>query len=191
MKRLVIRFNSPVILCFAALALAATILGYITNNASTAALFSVYRAPLNDPLTYARFFTHVLGHSDYSHYMGNMLLLLLIGPLVEERYGSKATLLCILATALTTGLVQFLFFPRTALLGASGIVFMMIVLSAFTGTKKEGVPITLLLVVVLYLGGEIIDGLFTDDNVSQITHIVGGICGLILGFSLRGQTRRR
>ena len=33
-----------------------------------------------DPLTYVRFFTHVLGHSGYSHYMGNMLLLLLVGP---------------------------------------------------------------------------------------------------------------
>ena len=84
-----------------------------------------------------------------------------------------------------TGLVQFIFFPNTVLLGASGIVFMMIVLSSFTEMGKEGIPITLILVVIFYLGGELMDGLMTLDNVSQLTHIVGGVCGALLGISMR------
>jgi len=56
-------------------------------------------------------------------------------------------------TALVTGLVQFIFFPHSALLGASGIVFMMIVLSSFTESRGGGIPITLILVVIFYLGG--------------------------------------
>ena len=119
--------------------------------------------------------------------MGNMLLLLLVGPAVEERWGSGRTLFFILATALITGLVQFIFFPHAALMGASGVVFMMIVLSSFTELKKEGIPVTMILVVVFYLGGEIMDGLFTKDNVSQMTHIVGGLCGLVFGFTARGR----
>ena len=185
MKKIVIRFNAPVILTFALLSLLALLLGNWTNGAATHQYFSVYRSSLSDPLTYVRFIGHVLGHADYEHYMGNMLLLLLVGPGIEEKYGHRTTALCIAATALVTGLVQFLFFPTTVLLGASGVVFMMIVLSSFTEMGKEGIPITLILVVIFYLGGEIMDGLFKKDNISQITHIVGGLCGLIFGFTVR------
>ena len=189
-RRIVIRLNAPVILTFALLALAALLLGKWTGGAATYLYFSVYRAPLSDPLTYVRFFGHVLGHADYDHYMGNMLLLLLVGPGIEEKYGHKTTALCIAATALVTGLVQFLLFPSTVLLGASGVVFMMIVLSSFTEMGKEGIPVTLILVVIFYLGGELLDGLTTADNVSQLTHIVGGLCGLVFGFSIKRRRHR-
>ena len=134
---------------------------------------------------------HVLGHASYAHYLSNMLLLLLVGPQVEEKYGHSPTFWCIVITAVVTGIVQVIVFPTTALLGASGVVFMMIVLSSFTEMNKEGIPITLILVVVLYLGGELVDGLFNHDNVSQLTHIVGGICGLVFGFTLKGHSRGR
>lgn len=189
-RRIVIRFNAPVILSFALLSLLALVLGNLTNGATTYRYFSVYRSSLSDPLTYIRFFGHVLGHAGYDHYMGNMLLLLLVGPGIEEKYGHRTTALCIAVTAFVTGLVQFIFFPATALLGASGIVFMMIVLSSFTEMGKEGIPITLILVVVFYLGGELMDGLSALDNVSQLTHIVGGICGLVFGFTIKKRRRR-
>ncbi len=189
MKKLVIRFNAPVILSFALLSLAALVLGVVTDGYTTAAFFSVYRSSLADPLTYVRFFGHVLGHSGYSHYMGNMLLLLLVGPALEEKYGGGRLTLAIVITALVTGLVHFIFFPGTALLGASGVVFMMIVLSSFTEMKKDGIPITLILVVILYLGQELLAGLSGVDNVSQLTHIVGGVCGIVFGFSFKGRRR--
>lgn len=185
MKKIVIRFNAPVILTFALLSLLALLLGNWTNGAATHQYFSVYRSSLSDPLTYVRFIGHVLGHADYEHYMGNMLLLLLVGPGLEEKYGSGTMVWMILVTALVTGLVHFVFFPGSALLGASGVVFMMIVLSSFTAMRRGDIPVTLILVVIFYLGGEIMDGLFKKDNISQITHIVGGLCGLIFGFTVR------
>ena len=188
MKKLTIRFNAPVILTFALLALIVLILDGITGGVSTTKLFCLYRAPLTDPLTYVRLFGHVLGHSSFSHYMGNMLLLLLVGPPVEDRFGSRNTLIYIAITALVTGVVQLVFFPGTALMGASGVVFMLIVLSSFTENRKDGIPVTMVVVVVLYLGRELIDGLLVQDNVSQITHIVGGLCGLAFGLS--GQRKK-
>lgn len=185
MKKIVIRFNAPVILTFALLSLLALLLGNWTNGAATHQYFSVYRSSLSNPLTYVRFIGHVLGHADYEHYMGNMLLLLLVGPGLEEKYGSGTMVWMILVTALVTGLVHFVFFPGSALLGASGVVFMMIVLSSFTAMRRGEIPVTLILVVIFYLGGEIMDGLFKKDNISQITHIVGGLCGLIFGFTVR------
>ena len=130
------------------------------------------------------------GSCELRAFMGSMLLLLLVGPGIEEKYGHRTTALCIAATALVTGLVQFIFFPNTVLLGASGVVFMMIVLSSFTEMGKEGIPITLILVVIFYLGGELLDGLTTSDNVSQLTHIVGGLCGLVFGFTIKRHRRR-
>lgn len=189
MKKLVIRFNSPIILSFALLSLLVLILDGVTGGYTTSEFFCVYRSSLYDPFTYVRFFGHVLGHADYSHYMGNMLLLLLVGPALEEKYGSKTIMLLIAATALVTGLVNFIFFPATALLGASGIVFMMIVLSSFTEMKKGGIPVTLIFVVIFYLGGEIMDGIRGNDSISQLTHIVGGVCGIFFGFTLRGRKR--
>ena len=185
MKKIVIRFNAPVILTFALLSLLALLLGNWTNGATTYQYFSVYRASLSDPLTYVRFFGHVLGHADYEHYMSNMLLILLVGPGLEEKYGSGTMVWTIALTALITGLVHFVFFPNTVLLGASGVVFMMIVLSSFTAMRRGEIPVTLILVVIFYLGGEIMDGLFKQDSISQITHIVGGLCGLVFGFTIR------
>ena len=184
MKKIVIRFNAPVILAFALLSLIALLLGKWTNGATTTQFFSVYRSSLSDPLTYVRFFGHVLGHFGYEHYMGNMLLLLLVGPGLEEKYGSGTMVWTIAVTALVTGLVIFIFFPNTMLLGASGVVFMMIVLSSFTAMRKGEIPVTLILVVIFYLGGEIIDGLFKQDNISQITHLVGGLCGRVFGVTI-------
>ena len=173
------------VLTFALASLGALILGWVSGGWTTWHLFSVYRSPLSDPLTYVRLVGHVLGHAGYAHYLGNMMLFLVIGPPLEEKYGSRRLLLCILVTALVSGLVQVLFVPGTALLGASGIVFMLIVLSSLAGMREDFIPLTLILVVILYLGGEVIDGITTQDNVSHLTHIVGGLCGAGLGFGMK------
>ena len=146
--RLRVQYNAPVVLTFAFLALAALVAGNLTGGWTTTRFFSVYRASFTDPLTYFRLVGHVLGHANYSHYMGNMMLLLVVGPPLEERYGSSRLLGCMFITALTSGLVQFFLFPGTALLGASGIVFMCILLSSLSGMRGGAIPLTLILVAV-------------------------------------------
>jgi len=184
-KGLRLQYNSPVVLSFALLSLIALILGTLTGGATTKRLFCIYHSPLTDLLTYPRFFLHVLGHSSYAHYIGNMMLILVVGPPLEEKYGSRSLLGAIALTALVSGLIQWLFFTNSALLGASGIVFMMIVMSSLAGMKDGCIPITLLLVLVLYVGKEVVDGVVLRDNVSQLTHVVGGICGAVLGMNMR------
>ena len=185
-----ISYNAPVTLTFALLSLLALILNGVTGGWTNAHLFSVYHCSLTDPLAWVRFFGHVLGHSGYAHYIGNIVLILVLGPNLEDRFGSWNVLWAILFTALVSGVIQFAFFPGTALLGASGIVFMMILLSSFGGVRNGVIPTTLILVAVFYLGGELWDAIFVDDNVSQLTHIVGGLCGTFLGFALSGKKRR-
>jgi len=114
--------------------------------------------------------------------MSNMMLLLLVGPILEEKYGSRILLIMIAIVAVITGLVNIIFFPQAALLGASGVVFMMIIMASVVGMKRGEIPLTLLVVAVIYLGQEIVTGISSTDNISQLTHIIGGICGGIFAF---------
>lgn len=186
-RKKIIAYNSPVILTFTLISFAALIAGILTNGASTEAFFMVYRSSLLNPLFYLRLFTHVLGHADISHFAGNIMLLLLAGPMIEEKYGSFNMAAMIILTAFATGLLNVILFPTVALCGASGVVFMLIILSSFTGMKnQQGIPLTLILVAVVYIGSEIVTGIMTDDNISQFAHILGGIFGGGFGFFLNG-----
>lgn len=181
-----IDYNSPVVLSFAFISLIVLLLGYMTNNWTTMTFFCVYRSPVTDLLGYVRLFGHVLGHANLSHYINNMMMLLLAGPMLEEKYGSRLLLEMILITAFVTGIVNVMLFS-TGLLGASGIVFMMIILSSVTSVKEGKIPLTLIVVVILYLGEQIAAGILSADNISQLTHIVGGVCGGIFGLLLQNK----
>ena len=180
-----LQYNSPVVLSFALISLCVLIVDFFMDGAATYKLFSVYRSSLRDIYSYPRFVLHALGHTDYSHYINNMMMILVVGPPLEERYGSRGLFWAIFMTALVSGLFHWLVFPGVRLLGASGIVFMMIVMSSLAGMKDGCIPITLVLVGILYLGGEVIGGFVLRDNISQLSHIVGGLCGTALGMSMR------
>ena len=185
-----IQYNAPVTLTFALISLVALILGELTDGWTTDMFFCVYRSEWYNPLTYLRLFTHVLGHANLTHYTNNMMLILLLGPMLEEKYGTKNMIEMIAVVAVVTGVVNLILFPYSGLLGASGVVFMMIILSSMSGGTKGSIPLTLILASIIYVGAEILAGLRAQDNISQLTHIVGGILGCIYGLIL-GTTRGR
>lgn len=184
-----IQYDSPVVLTFALISLAALLINGWTDGWSNTALFSVYRSSLADPLTYVRMLCHVLGHADFTHFVSNICLFLVLGPIVERHYGSINLLVSILITALVSGIVHFVFFPGVSLLGASGIVFMLIFLASVSGFKRGTVPVSLILVAILYLGQEIYAMVYLKDSISQLTHIIGGMCGIICGVCMSGRKR--
>ncbi|MBD5468362.1 MAG: rhomboid family intramembrane serine protease [Lachnospiraceae bacterium] len=190
-KKVRVSFNSPVILGFTIACFLVMILDKITGGASTNSFFSVYRSSLLSPLTYIRFFGHVLGHAGWEHFMGNIMMFLVVGSLLEEKYGSANILFVILATALITGIIHFVFFPRFQMLGASGVVFALILLSSFAGFREGEVPVTFLLVALLYIGEQVYYGIFVQDNVANLTHIVGGVVGSSLGFIMNKNKMNR
>lgn len=190
-RRVKISFNSPAILGFTIICFVALILGYVTKDSSTNALFSVYRSSLLNPLTYVRLVGHVFGHANWDHFIGNIMLILIVGPLLEEKYGTSNIIFVILTTAIVTGLVNCILFPHTRLLGASGVVFAFVLLSSFTSIKEGEIPLTFILVAVIYLGQQVYDGIFIRDNVSNLTHIIGGIVGASLGYIMnKGKLNR-
>ena len=190
-KRIRLSFNAPVVLWFAIICTAATLLNYLTKGAANQVIFSTYHSSLASPLTYLRFLTHVFGHGDWSHLVGNMTYLLLLGPMLEEKYGSKTLVEVIAITAVVTAVANYLLFPMAALCGASGVVFAFILMSSFTSFKEGEIPLTFILVVVFFLGREIIDGIFVSDQISNFAHIVGGIIGGLAGYGLNVKSRHK
>ncbi len=124
--------------------------------------------------------TYVFGHADAAHWMGNMSFVLILGAILEEKYGSFALAVMMLVTAIATAVVNATLFD-TGLIGASGIVFMMITLASVTGIRERVIPLSLILVFGINVGGEVLSAL-RSDSVSQFAHIFGGIAGALLGI---------
>ncbi len=181
-KHLKITLNAPVTLSFSALCIIALILGQVTGGRLTQLFFMTYHSALSSILTWLRFFTHVLGHADLGHLIGNMSYILLLGPMIEEKYGSAMIAELIVITAFVTGIVNYILFPHAGLLGASGVVFAFIILSSITGMKSGEIPLTFILVACIYLGQQVYDGIFVKDNIANFAHIIGGIVGAVCGF---------
>ena len=180
--RLKIVINAPVVIGFVTLMFIATLSGILTGGSSTRLLFQTWHSSLLSPLTYLRFFTHVLGHTGWSHFMGNASYILLLGPMMEEKYGSAALLKVIVITAVITGVINYIFFPGIALCGASGVVFAFIVLTSFTGFGAGEIPLSFILIAVIFIGQQVYEGAFVRDDISQLSHIAGGIVGAVIGY---------
>jgi membrane associated rhomboid family serine protease len=176
-----IRYNSPVILTFAFVSALVLLVDQIAGGRFTPTLFIINPSfSAGNPADWLRLVLHIVGHRDWGHLISNFSFILLIGPVLEEKYGSLPIALMMLVTALATGLLNVLL-VKTGLYGASGIVFMLILLSSFTNIRKGEMPITFLLIVALYVVREFVNAL-NPDTISQLAHIGGGLCGGLFGF---------
>jgi membrane associated rhomboid family serine protease len=173
-----ISYNAPIVLTFALLSTFVLILNQYISERST--LWFVAWPELVDARSYLGLVTHVLGHSNWDHLLGNFSMILLLGPLLEERNGSGRLLMMIVVTALVTGLLQLLL-GSGFLHGASGIVFMMILLASMANIRQREIPLTFIAVVILFIGREVVAA-FKADQVSQMAHIIGGAVGAGFGF---------
>ena len=179
-----IQYNSFVVLTYFFICLGVMMIHQVTGGESTKHFFSTSSSSsLLNPITYIRFFTHIFGHGSWEHFTHNFLQILLIGPMVEEKYGSYNLIIMILITALGDAIINKLFCRNTRTYGASGVVFMLIVLSSFVNLEIGKIPLTLVLIVLFYLIDEIFKGIFKrNDGVSHLGHLLGGICGVVFGF---------
>jgi membrane associated rhomboid family serine protease len=176
-----IEYNSPIILTFSLAAVVIRLLNTVFPD--TLYFFAmVGRMSFSNPLTYFRLISYVLGHANWEHLLGNLAFILLLGPILEEKYGSVPILIMMGLTAFFSGLISILLF-RTGGLGASGIVFMLILLASIVDVKEGTIPLTFVLVAAIFIGREIVNSL-RPDNISQLGHIIGGAFGAFFGFML-------
>lgn len=180
-----IDYNAPLILTYTLICTLVLVLTLGPLPLLTAKYFTLVPGwDFGDPVDWLRKVSHVIGHANWEHLFGNFSFILLIGPILEEKYGWKDLLFMMFITAFVTGVAHALLFDN-GLLGASGIVFMMILLGSLVNVKKGTLPLTFVFIIVLYLGREIYTAVTVDDNISQFGHLMGGACGAVLGFIRR------
>lgn len=177
-------FNSPVILSMTMISLLLLLLLDIVGN-DVKHWFGIQNSGISNPLLYLRLFTHTFLHADFSHLASNYLLILSVGPMVEEKYGSIRLLVMVGVTSMTTGLITVFFFPDVLLMGSSGIVFMLMLIASFVNYKKGYIPITVIVVTIFFIGKEIADEILRFDEISQLSHVIGGLIGGVFGFLWR------
>lgn len=174
-------YNAPVVLTFTIICVAVFAINSFTNGVLNPYVSLGTKFHFNSVLDYVRLFTYTFGHSSVDHLMANFAFLLLLGPVIEEKYGSQRLMIMMALTALITAILNLVFF-NTGLWGASGLVFMLIMLVSFVNVKDGKIPITFILILFLYVGRELYES-FAQDNISQFAHIMGGICGSLFGFT--------
>jgi len=182
--KLRITYNAPVVLTFTIAAVAAFVL---TQLAPSMQPWFAAAPKLVDTQAYVGLVGHILGHASWEHLLGNFMLILLIGPILEERHGSLGLLVMIVVTALATSLVN-LAIGSHYVMGASGIVFMMILLASMANVRGGEIPLTFIAVAIIYMGGEIVKS-FHADGISHMAHLVGGAVGAAFGFLAAGARR--
>jgi len=186
-----LKYNAPATLTFALAATIVLLIDQYIMPGIVEALFTAEAAVTfrfdNIP-AYVRMLTHILGHAGWEHLLSNLTLILLLGPILEEKYGSRPVAWMMVITALANGVLNAFFFDA-ALLGSSGIAFMMILLVSFANIQTGEFPLSAILVVGLYLIKEIL-AIFRYDDVSQISHIIGAACGAIFGYARTVGIRR-
>lgn len=176
-------YNAPVILTYFFICLIILMIDKLCKGKFSATFFTTYKNDsLLNPLTYFKLVSHSLGHADWDHLYSNFIKILLIGPLIEEKYGSINLLIAMILTSLIIGIVNKIL-GKGGILGASGVAYMLILLSSFVNMENGKIPITLTLIILFFVVDEVIK-LFRrkKDGVSRLGHITGAICGIVFGL---------
>ncbi|SMD05724.1 Rhomboid family protein [Desulfocicer vacuolatum DSM 3385] len=181
-----IKYNAPVILTYSILSI--SILAFSGNGLLAGYFSSPAHLSLFNPYFYFRLLSYIAAHGSWSHLMGNFMIILLVGPLLEEKYGSITLLEMIFITAIATALLNAVLFS-TSLIGGSGIAFMLILLSSFSNIRSGEIPLTFILISILYIGSEVLS-ILKVDQISQFSHLAGGFIGAGYGFIRGGRTKQ-
>lgn len=178
-----IKYNAPVVLSYAIVSIC--VLAF-TGNAVIAKYFSSpAHLSFSNPYFYLKLVSYIAGHANWTHLIGNLMIILLVGPLLEEKYGSGKLLEMILVTAISTALLNAFLFSNS-LIGGSGIAFMLILLSSFSNIKSKEIPLTFIIIAVLYVSSEVVS-ILKVDRISQFSHLAGGFVGAAYGFFRSGR----
>jgi len=144
------------------------------------------------PMQYVRMITHIFGHDGIPHLRGNMTNILLVGPSAEAIFGSKEILMIMLVVALSSG-VGHIFIGRawTTQLGASGVVFALILLNSLASARSGKIPLSFVMTACLYMGGELWNLFFAGDYVSHHAHLIGGVVGSAAGYMIHERKQKK
>ena len=182
-------FDSPLVIIFAVISILIMVLNSIAESRGASGLLGFFSAPTSskvtvtafnfrNPVHYLRLFFHIFGQRKWINLVRDLSFILLLGPQLEKLYGTKLLLLMFSVCAFVTGVLNACFLS-VPLCGAGGIAFMMILLTVYMSIKKQVVPVSCVLLLLLYIGQGISNA---GGGNSEIVHLLAGICGSLFGM---------
>ena len=137
----------------------------------------------SSPLSYLRLVLYSFGAASASTLVCNMIFVLLLGPSMEERYGTVVIAIMMTVCILFSGVLTACF-SKTSLTGCSAVIFMMIFLNSFVSLSKKKIPVSFVVVFFLFIFREIFElgAVSVAEGIKIIINIAGGLCGSLFAF---------
>ena len=187
-KKIKIKFSydSPVALSFAII----TVLVYLLNTlVLKGKIDSFFYAPtaasgefafnFKEAASYLRLVLYQFGYFDLYFLFRDLIIILLLGQILEERYGSVIMGLMMFFSSLFSGVLNACFCTGK-IYGAASIVIMMVFLNTLTSISKKNVSILSVATIALVVCSEF----FTKSHgfLGVIVSVAGGLCGSLFAF---------
>lgn len=171
--------SSPAILGVTFVSLFVLLINLATNNSmiSRLAVFPMQHVHL--PFDLYRFVFYTCAHRDWSHFLANFSSMLLVGPYVERKLGTKRLAWLMTITAAATGITNAVLFS-TGLIGASGLSLLILLLTVAYQCNSHrlagshSILLSHLLLLALVVGRDLVGA---DSGVSRFAHITGAVVG--------------
>ncbi len=195
-------YDAPATLTFAFICIILFILdslllkGQLSHNYLISPTTAAGKMPFmaSNPLSYLRLVLYSFGAASASTLVCNMIFVLLLGPSMEERYGTVVIAIMMAVCILFSGVLTACF-SKTSLTGSSAVIFMMIFLNSFVSLSKKKIPVSFVVVFFLFIFREIFDleNASLADGIKIIINIAGGLCGSLFAFltSPKAKTARK
>lgn len=183
-----VAYDAPVTLTFAIVSILLFLVNaYLLKGKLTGLILAAPTAQggelpfvVSNPLSYLRMFLYVFGASDPSMLITNLIFILLLGPAMEERYGSIVIGIMIAVSAIFAGVLNACFCQKM-LQGAISVVFMIIFLNAFLSFSKKKLPLSFIAVFILFIVREILEK-NPNGMIGIVAGLAGGLCGSLFAF---------
>ena len=189
-------YDAPVTLSFALAVLAIFLLdtfafkGKLTSQwlLSPTSAEGILPFAFSDFHSIIRLFFHVFGCGDSPFLLCNMIFVLLLGPAMEERYGSVIIGIMIFVAALFSG-VLYACFCKLPACGAEPVVFMLILLSTMMHLSRSKISASSIAVIILFV---CMQALRKNPNgaIGVIIIAAGGLCGSLFAFLTSPKARK-
>ena len=130
-------------------------------------------------------------HKDWSHLINNSYPILVLGTLLFYSYKKIAYRIFFLLF-IFSGVLLWMIGRQSFHIGASGIIYSLASFLFFSGIIRKNPPLTAISLVVLFLYGSMIWGLFPINKFSSWEgHLSGFITGLIISILFREDGPKR
>ena len=135
-----------------------------------------------------RLFLHVLGGRDIPFLICNLIFILLLGPQMEERYGSVIIGIMIFVAALFSGVLNACF-CKVPVSGSEPVVFMLILLCAMMHLSRSKVSASALAVIILFAVMLVLRK-NPNGTAGVLITLAGGLCGSLFAFLTSPKARK-